>query len=92
MPSGTSITIPSVQAQARLKVISLGESGVGKSCLIKRYCEDKFVSKYVATIGIDYGVKPVQIMGAGPVKINFFDFASRVDRRGIVKIADFEDS
>ena len=25
----------------RLKVISMGESEVGKSCLIKRYCEER---------------------------------------------------
>ena len=72
---GTSVTVPPVQAAPRMKVISLGEAAVGKSCLIKRYCEDKFVSKYVATIGIDFGVKPVPIEGAGTVKINFFDFA-----------------
>lgn len=28
----------------------------GQSCIIKRYCEKRFVSKYLATIGIDYGV------------------------------------
>ena len=33
-----------------------GKTGVGKSCLIKRFCEDKFVSKHIATIGIDFGV------------------------------------
>uniref|UniRef100_G1QAE7 DnaJ homolog subfamily C member 27 n=1 Tax=Myotis lucifugus TaxID=59463 RepID=G1QAE7_MYOLU len=27
-----------------------------KCCIIKRYCEKRFVSKYLATIGIDYGV------------------------------------
>lgn len=25
-----------------------------------RYCEEKFISKYIPTIGIDYGVKPVK--------------------------------
>jgi len=25
-------------------------------CIIKRYCEKRFVAKYLATIGIDYGV------------------------------------
>jgi hypothetical protein len=24
-----------------------------------RYCEEKFISKYIPTIGVDYGVKPV---------------------------------
>lgn len=27
-----------------------------QSCLIKRYCERRFVAKYLPTIGIDYGV------------------------------------
>ena len=31
-------------------------SGSGKSALIKRHCEHRFVSRYVMTIGIDYGV------------------------------------
>ena len=72
---GTHVTVPAVQPASRLKILSLGESGVGKSCLIKRYCEDKFVSKHVATIGIDFGVKPVQIDGSGGVRVNFFDLA-----------------
>ena len=27
-----------------------------QSCLIKRYCEKRFVSKYMSTLGIDFGV------------------------------------
>ena len=27
-----------------------------QSCLIKRFCEKRFIAKYMATIGIDYGV------------------------------------
>lgn len=56
----------------RVKIMSLGSGAVGKSCLIKRYCEGRFVSKYITTIGIDYGVKPVKIDGQD-VKVNFFD-------------------
>ena len=70
------VPIQPVQAAARLKVISLGEPGVGKSCLIKRFCEDKFVTKHVATIGIDFGVKPVMIDGES-VRVNFWDLASK---------------
>jgi len=40
----------------RVKLISLGDSGAGKSAIIKRHCEHRFVSRYVMTIGIDYGV------------------------------------
>ena len=41
---------------SRVRMISLGDTGVGKSALIKRHCEHRFVSRYVMTIGIDYGV------------------------------------
>merc|ERR1712129_687326 len=31
--------------------------GVGKSCIIKRFCESKFYDRFKPTIGIDYGTK-----------------------------------
>lgn len=58
----------------RIKVLSLGNGATGKSCLIKRYCEERFVQKYIATIGVDYGVKPVRIEGAD-VRVNFWDLS-----------------
>merc|ERR1712078_754628 len=44
------------------------------SCLIKRYCEDRFSEKYKGTIGVDYGVKPLRLGGA-EVLVNLFDLA-----------------
>ncbi|WIA15664.1 hypothetical protein OEZ85_002290 [Tetradesmus obliquus] len=58
----------------RIKIISLGDTGTGKSCLIKRYCEEKFISKYIPTIGVDYGVKPVQF-AEHEVRVNLWDLA-----------------
>lgn len=44
----------------RVKVVTLGATAAGKSCLVKRYCEGRFAGpRYVPTIGADYGVKPV---------------------------------
>lgn len=54
--------MPTVE-QVCFKIISVGNSEVGKSCLIKRYCEEKFVERYISTIGIDYGVKKLKIKG-----------------------------
>lgn len=54
----------------RIKVVSLGDAGVGKSCIIKRYCEKKFVSKYISTIGVDFGVRQVNQDGC-ETKVNF---------------------
>lgn len=66
----------------RIKVLSLGSENVGKSCLIKRYCEGRFVTKYITTIGVDYGVKPVQVLGHN-VKVNFFDTSGGDEYRDI---------
>ena len=67
----------------RVKVISIGNAGVGKSCLIKRYCEKRFVPKYLQTIGIDYGVTKVQVpmpksSERREVKANIFDMSGHV--------------
>ncbi|XP_033115954.1 dnaJ homolog subfamily C member 27-like [Anneissia japonica] len=58
----------------RAKIISMGNTEAGKSCIIKRYCEKRFVNKYLATIGIDYGVTKVRVKDRD-VKINIFDMA-----------------
>ena len=58
----------------RLKIISIGNNATGKSCLIKRFCEERFVTKYIPTIGVDYGVKPLKI-NSKSIRINFWDLS-----------------
>ena len=48
---------------AMLKVIILGDSGVGKTCLMNRYVTDKFTQQYKATIGADFRPKQVDVDG-----------------------------
>lgn len=45
------------------KIVSVGNAEVGKSCLIKWYCEGWFIKRYISTIGIDYGVKKMELWG-----------------------------
>lgn len=59
---------------SRIKVLSIGNLETGKSCLIKRYCEKRFVSKYLPTIGVDFGVTIVNV-DEWELKINFFDLS-----------------
>lgn len=46
-----------------LKVIILGDSGVGKTSLMNRYHSGKFTGQYKATIGADFLSKEVSIAG-----------------------------
>ncbi|RHW68272.1 ras-like small GTPase [Trypanosoma brucei equiperdum] len=87
MPSHTtsdgSPTTGGDKSGPRIKIVSLGSVGVGKSCLIKQYCEGRFVSKYIPTIGIDYGVKRVDVRvpahlapsGKISIRVNFWDMS-----------------
>ena len=56
----------------------MGDPKVGKSCIIKRYCEGRFVSKYITTIGVDYGVKKITVNNK-KVAVNFFDLSGSPD-------------
>ncbi|XP_037075760.1 dnaJ homolog subfamily C member 27-like [Pollicipes pollicipes] len=61
---------------ARVKVLTLGSSQVGKSCLVKRYCERRFVPKYLPTIGIDYGVTRLTVDNV-EARVHIFDTSGR---------------
>ena len=50
----------SEQYDIKLKIIILGESMVGKTCLITRYTNDKFGGRYLCTVGIDYQKKTIE--------------------------------
>ncbi|KEG07123.1 ras-related GTP-binding protein [Trypanosoma grayi] len=84
LAAAAAVAAGGICVEPRIKVISMGSSGVGKSCIIKRYCEGRFVTKYIPTIGIDYGVKrvvvraPPHMLPATPklaVRVNFWDMA-----------------
>ena len=37
-----------------MKMIIIGDSGVGKSSLLVRYQQDKYIENYIMTIGLNY--------------------------------------
>ncbi len=42
-----------------LKMVIVGDSGVGKSCLLLRFSDDVFDASVSATIGIDFKIRTV---------------------------------
>ncbi len=51
-------------AQRRIfKIIVIGDSNVGKTCLSFRFCGGKFPEKTEATIGVDFREKTCQVDG-----------------------------
>lgn len=58
----TSSTLPPPRTRI-FKIIVIGDSGVGKTCLTYRFCAGKFPEKTEATIGVDFRERLVEIDG-----------------------------
>ncbi|TTB12809.1 Ras-related protein Rab-13 [Bagarius yarrelli] len=58
------------------KLLLIGDSGVGKTCLIIRFAEDNFNSTYISTIGIDFKVKTIEVEGK-KIKLQVWDTAGQ---------------
>ncbi|XP_038167074.1 ras-related protein Rab-13 isoform X2 [Arvicola amphibius] len=58
------------------KLLLIGDSGVGKTCLIIRFAEDNFNSTYISTIGIDFKIRTVEIEGKR-IKLQVWDTAGQ---------------
>jgi Ras-related protein Rab-8A len=66
-----------------LKLLIVGNSGVGKSCLLLRFADASFTSSFITTIGIDFKIKTVLIDGVR-VKFQIWDTAGQERFRTIV--------
>ena len=43
------------------KIVIIGDSGVGKSCILLRFTDDKFNENFITTIGVDFRFKSIII-------------------------------
>ena len=54
----------------------IGDSGVGKSCILLRFADDKFNENFYATIGVDFRFKNVMVDDKS-VKLQIWDTAGQ---------------
>lgn len=59
-----------------LKVVIVGDAAVGKTTLVRRYCEGKFQESRVATIGVDFYTQLVRLPSE-TVKLSIWDMAGQ---------------
>eukprot|EP00483_Globobulimina_turgida_P000418 UN00418 len=60
----------------KIKLLMIGDSGVGKSCLVLRFSNNEFTSSFITTIGIDFKIKMMEINGKR-VKVHLWDTAGQ---------------
>ena len=58
------------------KILLLGDSGVGKSCIIIRYIENNFSTNLMNSIGVDFKLKNIQIDNKN-IKLQIWDTAGQ---------------
>lgn len=58
------------------KLVLIGDSGVGKSCLLLRFADDAFTESYISTIGVDFRFRTVTI-NKKTVKLQIWDTAGQ---------------
>ena len=58
------------------KILTIGESGVGKTCILRRFVENKFLKSHLATIGIDFRTKVLHVYGKD-IKLKIWDTAGQ---------------
>ena len=64
------------------KILTIGESGVGKTCILRRFVENKFLKNHLATIGIDFKTKTL-IINKQEIKLKIWDTAGQERFRNI---------
>ncbi len=67
------------------KVLLLGDSTVGKTCFLLRYCDKTFQDAHLSTIGLDYRVKTMTLKNKKNIKLQIWDTAGQDRFRAITK-------
>jgi len=72
------------EGMIKYNILMLGNSKVGKTSFVIRFCENKFGEATVGTVGIDYKTKYIQSDGK-KIKLNIIDTAGQEKFRSITK-------
>ncbi|KAH0792444.1 Rab GTPase [Histomonas meleagridis] len=67
-----------------IKILLVGDSSVGKTCILLRYSENKFQEAFLSTIGLDFKVKRM-VIDEKPIKLQVWDTAGQEQYRTITK-------
>nr|ABD65434.1 Rab10 [Suberites domuncula] len=68
--------VPKKAYDLLFKLLLIGDSGVGKTCVLFRYADDTFNTTFISTIGIDFKIKTIELEGKR-IKLQIWDTAGQ---------------
>ncbi|CAH0564071.1 unnamed protein product [Brassicogethes aeneus] len=68
--------------EKQLKLVFLGDQGVGKTSIIKRFCYEDYTRQYTQTIGADFYIKRLNLPGKNDVTLKISDVSGGVVLNG----------
>jgi len=68
-----------------IRIITIGDSHVGKSCLLLKYIDNKFSNLYVSTIGFDLKHKQITLKDGNKAKLTLYDTAGQERFRSLAR-------
>ncbi|KAM6067953.1 ras-related protein Rab-15 isoform 3-T3 [Theristicus caerulescens] len=72
------------QYDVLFRLLLLGDSGVGKTCLLCRFTDNQFHPAHISTIGVDFKMKTIEVDGI-KVRIQIWDTAGQERYQTITK-------
>lgn len=73
------------QPEFVFKLIVIGDSAIGKSCLMHRMCHNEFVDDHEVTVGVEFGSLLIKMENIS-VKLQIWDTAGQESFQSITKI------
>uniref|UniRef100_A0A8C6C0A2 small monomeric GTPase n=1 Tax=Monodon monoceros TaxID=40151 RepID=A0A8C6C0A2_MONMO len=89
LPTGPSPSGPAMAKQydVLFQLLMIGDSGVGKTCLLRGFTDKEFHSSHISTIGVDFKMMTIEVDGI-KVRIQIWDTQYYRRAQGIFLVCD----
>ena len=85
LPNRSGSGMPTQEFDHLFKLIVIGDSGVGKSCLMHRVTTNEFMEDHEVTVGVEFGTLLLKIEDTR-IKLQIWDTAGQENFQSITKI------
>uniref|UniRef100_A0A2K6R4V2 RAB1A, member RAS oncogene family n=1 Tax=Rhinopithecus roxellana TaxID=61622 RepID=A0A2K6R4V2_RHIRO len=65
------------------KLLLIGDSGAGRSCLLRRFADDTYTESYISTVGVDFKIRTIELDGK-TIKLQIWNTAEQERFRKVI--------